>query len=168
MKTHWKKLTNPDYLGAYDFQPNECRPLTIAKVERKQIVGADGKKEECTICHWKERCKPMILNVTNAKAIEKVAGSPYVEDWSGSQVYVVVQRVKAFGDMVDALRIKPEKVKDNRPVLTAEKVQSAVDAIKNGTTTLAQVLETRQVSEEIYTKLAQALEMENDATNANV
>ena len=166
MKTHWKKLTNPDYLGAYDFQPNECRPLTIAKVERKQIVGADGKKEECTICHWKERCKPMILNVTNAKAIEKVAGSPYVEDWSGSQVYVVVQRVKAFGEMVDALRIKPEKVKDNRPEIIAgtESFDKAVIAIKSGQTTLEDVIAKRKMTPETIQLLGDAV----NATNANV
>ena len=169
MKTHWKKLTNPDYLGAYDFQPNEQRELTIAHVERKQIIGADGKKEECTICHFVERCKPMILNVTNAKTIEKVAGSPYVEDWQGSKIYVIVQRVKAFGDTVDALRIKPEKVKDKRTWLEiGESLDKAVNAIKAGQTTLDDVIQKRQMSAETLTALTQALETATDATDATL
>jgi hypothetical protein len=160
MKTHWKKLTNPDYLGAYDFQPNEQRELTIAGIERKEIVGADGKKEECTICYWQERCKPMILNSTNAKTIEKVAGSPYLEDWHGVKIYVIVRKVKAFGDVVDALRIKPEKVKDKRPTLTDSGLQSAIEAIKSGKTTLADVLEKRQMTEDIMARLIEAIEPE--------
>ena len=57
----------------------------------------------------------MILNRTNSKAIEKVAGSGLVQDWVGTQVTLYVEKgVKAFGEVVDALRIrdkKPSKVK---------------------------------------------------------
>lgn len=115
MATHWKKLTNPDYIGAYDFQPGEERIVTIKDVKRQMVTGPDGKKEECTIVFFAQG-KPMILNVTNAKAITKLADTPYIEQWVGVSVKLIVVKVKAFGEVVDALRVKSEKV--TKPVLS--------------------------------------------------
>lgn len=113
--THWKKLTNPDYLGAYDFAQGEERIVTVKEVKRELITGSDGKKEECTVCYFAEQFKPMILNVTNQKMITKLADTPYIEQWQGKSFKLVVVKVKAFGEVVDALRIKSEKVV--KPVL---------------------------------------------------
>lgn len=103
--THWRKLDNPDYLGAYAFEPNEEKVLTIRAVMRKLVKGAEGKEEECTIVYFAEPEKPMILNATNAKEITRRAGSPYIENWAGVRIVVGVERVKAFGDVVDAVRV---------------------------------------------------------------
>lgn len=109
MPTHWKKLTNPLYIGAYDFQPNEEKVGTIAYVRQESVVSADGKKEDCTVAHFSEKeLKPMILNVTNCKAIAKLYKTPYIEDWAGKAIVMRVQQVKAFGEVVEAVRIKPE------------------------------------------------------------
>ena len=105
--THWKKLANPDYLGSYAFEPGQEMTLTIASVKEEMVTGADGKKEDCIVAHFRENVKPMILNRTNCKAISKLYKSPYIEDWAGKQIVIVVQQVKAFGDIVDALRVKP-------------------------------------------------------------
>ena len=107
--THWKKLENPDYIGAYAFDPGEEKIVTIRAVERKVVIGAEGKKEECTIVSFVEPEKPLILNVTNAKMIEKHAGTPYIERWGGVRIVLVVERVKAFGDVVDAVRVSKKK-----------------------------------------------------------
>ena len=112
MKTHWKKLTNPDYIGAYEFQPGEEKILTIKSVKRENITGADGKKEDCTIIRWVENVKPMICNSTNAKTIEKICKTPYIEDWAGHRIQLHVERVKAFGDIVDAVRVGKTAPKD--------------------------------------------------------
>lgn len=107
--THFKKLMNPDYIGAYAFEPGEEKTLTIANVRSESVMGADGKKEDCIVCHFKEPgVKPMILNATNCKTIAKLYKTPYIENWAGKQIIVRVQQVRAFGDVVDALRIKPE------------------------------------------------------------
>jgi hypothetical protein len=104
-KTHWKKMTNPDYLGAYDFDVDEkSRVLTIKHIVQEKIKGTDGKSEECVIAHFTEG-KPMILNKTNMKAITIAHKSPYVEDWSGKTISVHVEKVRAFGEIVDALRV---------------------------------------------------------------
>lgn len=113
-KTHWKKLTNPDYLGAYSLASGDGYNELVVKityVKQEKVVGPDGKQEMCMVAHLADGLKPMILNRTNCKAIEKVCGSPFIDDWAGVSVAVYVAKVKAFGDVVDALRIRPTKPK---------------------------------------------------------
>ena len=107
-QTHWKQLTNPDYLGAYSLLPGQELTVEIVRVERKQVTGADGKKEDCTVAYLKDS-KPMILNATNCRTLSKIYGTPYIEEWAGKSVIIHSEKVKAFGDVVDALRIKPTK-----------------------------------------------------------
>lgn len=76
------------------------------------VIGADGKKEECVVCHWLEKEKPMILNATNLKMITKLSGSPYIEDWNGMKVKIGTEKVRAFGEVVEALRVRNYKVTD--------------------------------------------------------
>ena len=112
-KTHWRKMTNPNYMGAYSLDEGRDVILTIAYVRQEDVIGSDGKKEECAVCHFKERdFKPMILNVTNMKAIAKVVGSPYIDDWAGHRIQIGTEQVRAFGTITDALRVRPEKPKE--------------------------------------------------------
>ncbi|MBQ1790980.1 MAG: hypothetical protein II008_12445 [Oscillospiraceae bacterium] len=105
--THWKKMTNPNYLGSYSLEDGQDITLTIREVRQEQVIGSDGKKEECIVCYWVEPQKPMILNVTNCKTIQKVTGSPYIEKWSGHRIQIGTEKVSAFGAVVDALRVRP-------------------------------------------------------------
>ena len=106
-KTHWKKYgENPDYLGAWDFDEGEERVFTIASVKTEAVSGTDGKKEDCRVMRFLESgVKPMIVNTTNAKMIQKLYKSPYVEDWKGKRIAVHVEPVRAFGEVWDGLRI---------------------------------------------------------------
>lgn len=106
-QTHWKKLTNPDYLGAYALEPGQDIVATIKSIGIENIVGADGKKEDCTVMRFVEpEYKPMIVNVTNAKTMEKLFKTPYIENWAGRKIQIGVESVRAFGEVVDALRIR--------------------------------------------------------------
>lgn len=146
IKTHWKKLQHPDYIGAYELMDganNREIAVKIESVKREMITGPDGKKEECTIMLIPPH-KPMILNATNQKTLTKVIGSPFIEDWAGKSITLYVAKVKAFGEIVDALRIrdelpkppaKPEFKPDNpqwAQTVTAikDKVQTAENVIK--------------------------------------
>lgn len=116
-KTHWKATMNPDYLGAWALQPGEEPVLTIISAGQEMVIGSDGKKEECLVVRYKGVGPgKMIVNATNAKTLSKVAGSPFLEDWKGVSFKVYTERVKAFGDVVDAIRIRPTKPKAAAPV----------------------------------------------------
>src|SRR5690606_25940000 len=111
-KTHWKQFHNPDYIGAYALEPGQEIIVTIRSAGTEQVIGASGKKEDCMVIHFSERgIKPMICNVTNAKMITKVTGSPYVEDWAGHKIQLYAARVNAFGEEVEALRVRPKAPK---------------------------------------------------------
>jgi hypothetical protein len=116
-KTHWKKLFNYEYLGSYSID-GEDLVLTIASIDLEMVTGNNGKKEECTVCHFAENQKPMILNRTNCKTIEKLYKSPYKEDWIGKQIRIYSEKVSAFGTVTDALRIRPQIPTKTLPELT--------------------------------------------------
>lgn len=105
--THWKKLTNCDYLGAYEFLPNQEMIVTIKSVAQEIVTGTDGKKEICSVMHFVENVKPLVLNATNNKTIAKLLKTPYIEQWQGKKIQLYVQHgIKAFGDIVDAVRVR--------------------------------------------------------------
>ena len=112
-ETHYKKLINPDYLGAYSLDPGKDMVLTIKAVGREMITGTGGKKEECPVCHWAEEQKPMILNVTNMKTIAKMYG-PYIENWAGKKVQIYATTTKFGGDTVECLRIRKDPPEDKQ------------------------------------------------------
>ena len=105
-ETHWKKLINPDYLGAYSLEPGQDIVLTIGRVKKEEITGTGGKKEECIVCHWEENQKPMILNVTNCKTIAKLLKTNYVEQWKGHRIQIGADVTKFGGEMVECLRVR--------------------------------------------------------------
>lgn len=107
-KTHWKKLDNPDYLGAYALQPGQDLIVQIKSVGQEEVYNpTNNKKEICTVAHFMDKnVKPMILNVTNCKTISKIYDTPYIEDWTGKYISVYIAKVKAFGETVEALRIR--------------------------------------------------------------
>ena len=106
--THWKKLTNPDYLGAYALEPGQDLIVTIKSVANEVVTGTDGKKETCSVMHFAENVKPLVLNATNSKTITKLLKTPYIEQWVGRKIQLYVEYgIKAFGDIVDAIRVRP-------------------------------------------------------------
>lgn len=120
-KTHWKKIvSDPNFIGEGDFQEGEEKVLTIDHINASETVTTAEGKSTKAVLHWREPGnKPMILNVARSKNIEKVAGSPYFEDWAGVSVQLYIEHgIKAFGEIVSAVRVRPFKprVKKEAPV----------------------------------------------------
>jgi hypothetical protein len=132
-KTHWKKLNNPNYLGAYSLLgvTDELR-VKIKEVKKEEVKGIDGKKDMCIIAYLYNE-KPMILNSTNCKSIAKIHNTPFIDDWKNLDIIIYVKKIKAFGEFVDALRVK-EILPEKEELTPAHKNwASAKKAIKNGT-----------------------------------
>ena len=103
--THWKRLTDPNYIGAEILQPGQELTLVIERVVKEQVKSADGTNE-CIVAYFKGAKKGMILNKTNCKIISKRLDSPYIEQWVGKSITIYAAKVRAFGEMVEALRVK--------------------------------------------------------------
>ena len=99
---------NPNYLGSWDLEelPNKEITLTIARIFDEEVV-TNGKEERCTVCYWTDRnFKPMIWNVTNKKTVAKLYNTKDTEKLVGKALVIGIEKVKAFGDVHDALRIR--------------------------------------------------------------
>jgi hypothetical protein len=133
MTTHWKKLTSSDYFGSHDLFVDDNKYseaiVTLVKVEKKKVKGADGKDSECIVATTNET-KPIILNKTNCKTITRLFQTPAIEKWAGRKVKIGVDKVKAFGDMTDALRVRNEVISD-APKPTYEAEMKAISEAKD-------------------------------------
>lgn len=106
--THWKQYFNPDYLGAYAFEGNEEKVVTIQKVVKEVVVGENGRKEELPVAHFRENLKPLILNRTNAKTITKLTGTPNPQQWGEVSITLYADRnVRGkSGEVTEGVRIR--------------------------------------------------------------
>lgn len=129
-KTHWRKIVESDYLAGADLDDGHGNhpaiTVTIANARPEKVMDPGTKKEEsCLILKFQEpQYKPMICNATNAKAISKATGSEYIQDWGGRQITIGTEKVRAFGEIWDALRVKPFAPK---PATTAQTAQPCAD-----------------------------------------
>jgi hypothetical protein len=147
---HWRKLTNQNYLGSYSLEENgeyKNKVVTITKVEKLPVQGADGKAEDCVVASLQDE-KPFILNKTNLKTIEAVAGTPDVDKWAGLRIELTVKKVRAFGETTDALRIVPKA--PALPVLDADhpSFEAIKKVVKDGTYTIGAVKKKYAISAE--------------------
>lgn len=106
MNTHWKKLTNPNYIGSYALDPGKDLVVEIKSVAPQMIKGNDGSSEEKVVAELVNQ-KPMVLNSTNMGLITDALKTPYIEEWAGKKIALYVTKVSAFGETVDALRVRP-------------------------------------------------------------
>lgn len=119
-KTNWKNLANYDYLGAYSIEGTDLNEivLTIKTVKKERVTSQGGASEDCIVAYFEESSyknkvlvKPMVLNKTNCKTIEKLYGA-FIEDWIGKKVIIYATTTKFARDVVPCLRIKNEVPKE--------------------------------------------------------
>ncbi len=107
-KTHWKKMTNPNYMGDYSIPQGGDLVATIEYVAQEKVVGIGGKSEMEIVAHFSDGNKPLILNKTNMKTIQKIYKTPYIEDWAGRAIQIYYDATIKFGrETVGGLRIRP-------------------------------------------------------------
>jgi hypothetical protein len=120
-KTHWKKAFNKDFLGAHDLEENQELKVIIKNVQIKPVKDTSGKENNCNVAFFTDtKIKPMVLNATNCKLIKKFSKSNYIEDWKNIPIQIYVKEIKAFGEVVEALRIREKQPNLKKPVLSPE------------------------------------------------
>ncbi|MBD9092294.1 MAG: hypothetical protein EGQ20_07180 [Bacteroides oleiciplenus] len=136
--THWKNQFNYDYLGAYSLPDGKDIILTLKETKKEMVTGANGQKSECFVAYFHENAKPMILNKTNCKTIEKLFNTPNIEEWVNKQIQIGSTRINAFGEMTDCLRVRPfaPKLSEERPAVQTGSViwKNILDALAGGYT----------------------------------
>lgn len=158
-KTHIRKLQESNYLGEWDLpeQNNGKITVTILKVERQEVAANAKEKSMMPVVYFKEYKKGMVFNKTNQKAGISACGTPYIEDWVGKQIELFrLEKVKAFGEYKDAIRVTPSapKPKEKEELTeTHARFEGAVKAIKDGKATIELIEKTFKVSETTKRKI---------------
>lgn len=154
-KTHWKKAFNKDYLGSHDLDNGKDLVATIDHIEIRKVKNTQGEESSKNVAIFKGKVKPMILNVTNCKIIKKFSGSNYIEDWADIQVTIYIKSVTAFGEEVEALRIREKQPVVEKPQLTPMHPSwpKAVDYLRGEGASLPKILESWDMTVEDQEKL---------------
>ena len=98
---------NPNFLGSWDLYDVSGKEITVSiKDIRDEQVINNAQKETCTVCYFNENIKPMILNLTNKKTITKLYRTKRVSQLKGKYIIIGYDKVKAFGKVSDALRVR--------------------------------------------------------------
>jgi hypothetical protein len=144
--THWKKVINHDYINEGDLDSGTII-ATIKEIKLQEITSAGGKKDEKHVLHFVEtNVKPLILSAKeNFKSLEKVAGSPHIENWIGVKIEIWYNPNVKFGrETVGGVRIKPTAPviqKPTAPVIQKPAIpesmwNAAQEKMKSGTTSV--------------------------------
>lgn len=82
--------------------------VTIAQVRDEKFPGQRGESDQVKpVLFFREFRKGMIVNKTNFLTLSKITGKSDTEEWVGIQIQLRVEQVPAFGEVVDAIRIRP-------------------------------------------------------------
>ena len=92
------------YLKASDIEGEMT--VTVKNCVPVMLTNRAGEDEQKPLITFEGVEKGVILNITNWKAIEKQHGHDS-DDWKGKQITLIKAYVDAFGETVEAIRIKP-------------------------------------------------------------
>jgi hypothetical protein len=136
--THWKKIMDPEHLGSYDLPHDKDTIVTIKEVVQKEVIAGQGKAaQKRPVFIFEEKgIKPLICNPTNAKTIQRIYKTPEIEDWVGKKIQLYVTTEKAFGEMIDVVRIRPSEPRIAKAIMSPEGFAKALEAVKKREATI--------------------------------
>jgi hypothetical protein len=92
------------YVAAEDLQGRDIS-LTIASVTLEEMTSHDNQKANKPVVYFEKATKGLVLNRTNANIIADLY-SDETDTWTGKRVTIYATRVKAFGKVVPAIRVR--------------------------------------------------------------
>lgn len=158
--THYKLLTNPNYIGSYALQDDDdvFHELAVTITGYGQEMVHNGNEEdECLVLQLKDQL-PMILKATNQKSIAKALGTSMVEKWVGKTIVLFVTKIKVKREFIYAMRVRDvAATATSKQALdkTHPKWAEAVKAVEAGNATIAQIKKRFSLTEEIESLLTQ-------------
>lgn len=91
--------------------------VTILKIGKLNIAKDNEQPEEKWAVRFKEFNKPLLLNSTNIRLLEKACGSDNTDHWVGKEVVIYTDESVSFGgQVVGGLRIRKHQAQPARMV----------------------------------------------------
>lgn len=102
----------PKYLGSWDLYelPGQKIKATIREIRVEPVEDTKGQRKNKAVMYFVEDIKPMILNIENKKRLAKIFSTKENTMLAGKIIEIGYEKVKAFGDIHDALRVVPRKL----------------------------------------------------------
>lgn len=136
VKGHWRSTQDMPWFGHWDIlelgevgKDNKSEmTVTIEKVTMEEVKDSSGRSELCPVAHLDGNLKGWVLNRTNMKTIESLAGTGFTENWKGVSVTVFCDTIldRRTKEKVDCIRVRPTPPKKEP---TLKEVLSEIDAI---------------------------------------
>ena len=105
----WEKIIDPNFLSAEIIgEAGAEKVVTIKDIDFAECYDEKTKQKVQKQSVFFEECRPLVLNKTNSKKLKKLF-SPNSDDPReaiGHKVVLKVERIRAFGKEVDAIRIQ--------------------------------------------------------------
>jgi hypothetical protein len=147
------------YLGAYSLEKDGKYDAVIVTIESIYVGDflSQGGKEKRPFAKFKEFEKPMVINRTNFKRLEKFFQSFDPTLYTGKQIVLGVENVSSPEGMVPALRFSTRPLPvAQKPELPDAAMSKAIEQVKSkGATAIAKI-------EEKYTLTAEQKEILNN------
>lgn len=102
----YRALYDSTYLRAWDLPPNQDIVLTIERVNGEEIQGKEKDKYRRPVVFFRGKKKGLVLNKGMGKAIRGMYGR-VVRGWVGKQIAIFTTQERAFGEVHDVIRIRP-------------------------------------------------------------
>lgn len=93
-----------DYLSSADLQGKEVK-VVFEEVKVEKLRTPDGEEEHKPVARFKGKDKKLVLNKTNCRTVAGKYGND-TKDWVGKEVTLHATKCKAFGEIVECIRIK--------------------------------------------------------------
>lgn len=162
VKKSWREVYKSDYLASWDIDDGETLILTIKSVKEEECnIMAKTKDEKIkVVAYFEEKGhRPMIVNPTNCKIMQKLTGCRYFEDWAGTRIEVYCEEKNTkSGEKKFGLSIKKELPKQ-KEVLNENhpKWNSAIKAIKAGSVSIdwarSKYIITKKIEEKLLSNI---------------
>lgn len=154
--THYRNVFKSDHLGSADLEDlieqGKKLVFTIKEVKQEFGVKVAGKKGDFNIAYFVEPIKPLVLNVTNSKQIQKFAGNnPFTKNWKNIIVELYIdENVKSVaGGLTQGVRIRPVQPREKIKPLFDE---SLFEKAKKANATKEQIESRYELTSEMYQK----------------
>ena len=164
---HWRQnfKDSDKYLGAVDLWDDKKKSyasvvVTIDKFFVDEMVGSMGKERK-VFAKLKEFNKPMVVNVTNFKRLQKLFETVEQDVYLGKPIALGVEKVSSPEGKVDALRFSSRPVqvaKKEKETLSDDVLPKAIASLEKGSTTLDAILNKYSVTEEQLKALQDAVQ----------
>lgn len=122
IKTSWKKLGDPRFLGEYNFDDGKDKILSLKEVRNEEVFEIHSKQKQVKRTGiFNETKLMMVLNSTNCQRLEKLFNSDKIEDWYNKPFAVYFDPTVKIGNKVaGGLRIRTNLPNGNKPTYICE------------------------------------------------